>query len=121
MKQITEGLRAIWGQNKLVVGMMVLELLVGLTLAISALLSLAPAGLVANIGYGDIGGYREGGWYYYVAFAIVGLVIGVGHNLIAVRMFEEKDGGTVVAFLMAGLVAGVMGTLALAGLAGGVI
>lgn len=121
MKKITEGLRAIWGKDKLMIAVMILNLLLGLTLFVTGLLSLSPGNLMTNVGYADMGGYREGSWYYFVGFMALGLIVAVAHNVIAIWLYEEKGRGTASTFLVAGMLVGAFALSTLIGLAGGIL
>lgn len=119
MKKITEGLRAIWISDKLTIFVMAISVLIGGLLLVSALTSLSPGGIEANVGYGDIGGYRRGSWYYFIGFAILGLVIGLAHNVIAIWIHGEKGRGATIVFLTSGILVGIFAFATLVGLVGG--
>ena len=119
MKKITDGLKAIWKSDKLLIVVMLLSALLGGVIIVSALMSLAPSGMGTNVGYGDVGGYREGNWYYYVGFAMLGLIVGLGHNIIAIWLYGDKGRGAAMVFLLAGILVGVLAFATLIGLVGG--
>ncbi len=66
------------------------------------------------IGYSDIGefvgddplslwnsgGYRTGGWSEMIVFPILGVVLGVFHNLFAIQAFERRGKGFALTMVM---------------------
>ena len=55
---------------------------------------------VAKIGYGDIGGYRDGAWTDLIAFPLLAIILGIIHNFIAVRIYHKRGAGMTKFFLI---------------------
>lgn len=79
-------------------------LVLSLALLIFALLQIAPAEITTSIGYGDIGGYRTGSWVEILGFAVLALIFGVLHNLIAVRLYSERGATQAKVFVWVSIV-----------------
>lgn len=80
--------------------LMIFNLVFALTLIIFSIISLNPNASVVKIGYGDIGGYRDGSWQDLLAFPLLALIFGVFHNLLALKIFEKRGSGMAKFFLL---------------------
>lgn len=80
--------------------LMIFNLVFALALIIFSIISLNPNASVAKIGYGDIGGYRDGSWSDLLAFPLLALIFGVFHNFLALRIFEKRGSGMAKFFLL---------------------
>ena len=83
-----------------VLSLIIFNLLLSIGLLIFSCLSLNPAASVVKIGYGDIGGYRDGTWISLIAFPLLALNFGVFHGLLATRIFHKRGGGMAKFFLI---------------------
>lgn len=104
MKNYGQHFGEIVREHKGLFSLMVLLAVVCLVLLIMSLVTLKPSTAVVKVGYGDIGsfagedlvemrtagGYRDGSWVDMLAFPLLAIVLGVVHNLIAVRMFAKR-------------------------------
>ena len=79
---------------------MILNFLLALILFVFAIFNLNPSASVVKIGYGDIGGYRDGNWGDLLVFPIFAVILGVLHNLLALRIFHKRGGGMTKFFLL---------------------
>ena len=79
---------------------LIINLLLSLALLIFALVTLRPDSAVIRIGYGDIGGYRDGTWENMLAFPILALVFGVLHSILALRIYHKRGSGMAKFFLL---------------------
>lgn len=79
----------------------VLNLLFSIALIIFSAVNLNPNSAVVKIGYGDIGGYRDGTWVDMLAFPLLAIIFGVFHNLLALRIFHKRGSGMAKFFLLA--------------------
>ena len=80
--------------------LMLLNLIASTVLLIFSIVNLNPSIAVVKIGYGDIGGYRSGSWVDMIAFPILAIILGVFHNLIAIRIFKKRGAGMAKFFLL---------------------
>ncbi len=99
MKDLKADFIKIYQTDRGVLIWMILNAVFALGLFIFAMLSLNPNAAVVKIGYGDIGGYRDGTWMGMVAFPLLALTFGILHSLLAVRVFHKR-GGTMAKFFL---------------------
>ncbi len=100
MKSFKEDIIKIAQSERGLLLLMVLNFLFSLALAIFAIVKLNPNSLVTRIGYGDIGGYREGPWSNQFVFVIAAAIFGILHNLLAVKIFHKRGSGMTKFFLI---------------------
>ena len=74
--------------------------IIAFAFAIFAILNLNPNASVVKIGYGDIGGYRDGAWSDLIAFPLLAIIFGVFHSILAIRIFHKRGGGMAKFFLI---------------------
>lgn len=80
--------------------LMILNLLLSIALIVFSLVNLNPNSAVVKIGYGDIGGYRDGTWANLLAFPLLAIIFGVFHSLLALRIFHKRGSGMAKFFLI---------------------
>ncbi len=100
MKYFTEDLKAIYQTERLMLVLMILNLLAALALLIFGLINLNPASPIVKVGYGDLGSYRDGPWTEMLTFPILAIILGVFHNLIAIKIFHKRGGGITKFFVI---------------------
>lgn len=100
MKTLKEDFNTIYHTERGIIVLMALNLLLSIGLAIFSLVKLNPASPVVKIGYGDIGGYRDGAWYDMIAFSVLAVLFGIIHNFLAVRIFHKRGSGMAKFFLL---------------------
>ena len=115
MKSLRKNLAEIYtGGHKGLLIVMAGLFLLSLSLFIFSLANLQPSSAIVKVGYGDIGsfagddltgmrlagGYRDGGWGNMLTFPILALIVGVLHNLIAVRIYKRRGEGIAKAFVV---------------------
>ena len=101
MKTFKEDFIKIYQTERGVLLLMLLNFILALILVVFSLLNLNPNIPVVKIGYGDIGGYRDGTWADLLAFPILAFTFGVLHNFLALRVFHKRGGGMTKFFLLA--------------------
>ncbi len=113
MKNLRENLGEIYKEHRSLFIMMIGVLLVSMLFLIFSLATLSPSSAIVKTGYSDIGsfagdnltgmrsagGYRDGSWGAMFVFPIFAVVIGVLHNLIAVRLCHRRGESSAKAFL----------------------
>ena len=114
MKTAKADLIKIYQTERGVLLLMILNFVLAIALLIFAVTNLNPNAPVAKVGYGDIGGYRDGSWIELLAFPLFAIILGVFHNLLALRIFHKRGGGMTKFFLLAttALIAGTFLVLA---------
>lgn len=100
MKNFTEDFKKIYQSERIMLILMIANLFAALILLIYSLATLNPNSAVVKIGYGDIGGYRDGTWADLLAFPLLALIFGIFHNLIAVKIFHKRGAGMTKFFLL---------------------
>ena len=80
--------------------LMLLNVIASAALLIFGIASLNPNVAVVKIGYGDIGGYRDGSWVDLLAFPILAIIFGVFHNLIALKIYHKRGAGMTKFFVL---------------------
>lgn len=100
MKELKSDFIDIYQTERGTIVLMLLNLLLSLGLLIFAIVNLNPNAAVVKIGYGDIGGYRDGTWVDLIAFPLLAILFGVLHNFLALRIFHKRGGGMTKFFLV---------------------
>ena len=99
MKTFFADIKTIYRNERLMLVMMILNLLASIGLFVFGIINLNPSSAVVKVGYGDIGGYRDGSWADMLAFPLLAIIFGIFHNLIAVRIFRKRGAGMTKFFL----------------------
>lgn len=100
MNSLKDGLVGIFREEKLGFVMLLANLLLNMGLFVFAVANLRLNSVAMKVGYGDIGGYRDGDWRQMLVFPLAGVLFGVLHNLLAVRIFQKR-GGAMMKFFVA--------------------
>ena len=100
MKNFITDIKTIYTNERLMLIIMIFNLLASLGLFVFGMISLKPSSAVVKIGYGDIGGYRDGSWADILAFPLFAIIFGIFHNLIALRIFRKRGAGVTKFFLV---------------------
>lgn len=79
---------------------MIINLLLSIALLIFALVHLNPNSAAVKIGYGDIGGYRDGTWENLLAYPMFAIIFGIFHNILALRIYHKRGSGMIRFFLI---------------------
>ena len=99
MKDLPSYIKTIYKEERLMFILMLLNIALSLALLVFSIIKLNPSASVVKIGYGDIGGYRDGTWSEMLAFPLLALIFGILHNFIAVRIFKKRGAGMTKFFL----------------------
>lgn len=100
MKKINVVLREIYQDERGIMILMIVNFLLSLVLLVLAIMKMNPEVAVVKIGYGDIGGYRDGSWMDLIMFPLAAILFGVFHNFLALKIFDKRGGGMVKFFLI---------------------
>ena len=100
MKTYIEDFKKIYFEERWMLIFMLLNLAFSIFVFVFSITHLNPNSAVAKIGYGDIGGYRDGSWTDMLAFPILALVFGVLHAFIAVKIYHRRGSGMTKFFLI---------------------
>lgn len=97
---------------------MVALLVLSVAFLVFGLVTLSPSSAVVKTGYSDIGsyesgtfdtvktagGYRDGNWSNMFVFPIMAIILGVFHNLIAVKLYRRRGEGMARVFVVMSIV-----------------
>ncbi|MBR3204700.1 hypothetical protein IKF81_03390 [Candidatus Saccharibacteria bacterium] len=114
MKEIGNGFKKIFKNDKDLLLLMLVLFVFGIVIGTHAILNFKVGGTTMYIGYSDIGefsggefmslwnsgGYRTGGWVDVAIFPVLGLILGVFHNLFAIQIYNRKNKGFAVLFVL---------------------
>ena len=100
MKTFREDITKIYHSERGILILMIFNLLFSIVLFVFSLINLNPNSAVVKIGYGDIGGYRDGDWINMLAFPLLAIVFGIFHNLLTLRIFNKRGSGMAKFFLI---------------------
>ena len=100
MKTFKEDLIAIYNTDRGVLVLMILNFILAVALLVFSLINLNTNSTVVKIGYGDIGGYRDGTWVDMIAYSLLAVTFGIFHGLLALRIFHKRGGGMAKFFLV---------------------
>lgn len=113
MKDFRKTLGEIYREQRGLFGMMITLVIFAIATLVISLMTLSPSSAIVKVGYGDIGsfagddlagmriagGYRDGSWASMMTFAVLSIIIGLMHNLIAVRLYKRRGSGAAKAFV----------------------
>ena len=99
MKDLKADFKIIYQKERIMLVLMIINFLLSIALVIFSLIKMSPETPVIKIGYGDIGGYRDGAWTDLIAFPLLAVLFGVIHNFIAMRIFHQRGAGMTKFFL----------------------
>lgn len=100
MKTYLEDFKTIYREERWTLVLMILNFIFSIVLFVYSIINLNPNDVVVKIGYGDIGGYRDGIWADMLVFPIIAVIFGVLHTLIAVKLFHRRGAGMTKFFLI---------------------
>lgn len=100
MKYFGEDFKKIYQTERGIIVLMAANLILSVALLIFSIVNLNPNSSVVKIGYGDIGGYRDGVWMDMLTFPLLAITFGVLHNLLTLRIFHKRGGGMAKFFLV---------------------
>ena len=93
MKSLKSDFQKIYQNERGILIVMILNFILSIVLMIFSIISLNPESAVVKVGYGDIGGYRDGSWIDILAFPLLAIIFGILHSLLAVRIFHKRGSG----------------------------
>ena len=111
MKELKKSFKEIYKDQPGLFRMMLVLFALGMALLAYALFSLQPGNAVVKIGYGDVSSYRDGPWTEMLAFPVLAIILGIIHNVLAVKIYARRGAGmarvvvvcSILLVLMAGL------------------
>lgn len=93
MKKFKEDFIEIYQNERGLLLFMILNLIISIVFFVFAIVRLNPNSAVIKVGYGDIGGYRDGTWGEMLAFPVLAVIFGVIHAFLALRIYRKRGSG----------------------------
>ena len=90
----------IYREHRSLLALMMLVFMFALGVFIFSMTKLDPTSAVVKVGYGDIGGYRDGAWSNLLVSPTLMILFGILHNLLAVKIYEKRGAGMAKFFLI---------------------
>ena len=84
-----------------IVALIVVNFLLALALIVFSFICINPNSASLVVSYSDLSGYNNGSWENFLVFPILGLVLGIFHNVIALRLYRKRGSGMTKFFLVA--------------------
>ena len=100
MRYFVEDFKKIYQREHFMLALMIVNLLASIFLITFSIINLSPDSAIVKVGYGDIGGYRDGPWTDFLVFPILGVIFGVFHNFIAFAVYHKRGAGMTKFFLI---------------------
>lgn len=100
MKTLKTDFIKLYHNERGIIVLMIINALLSITLLVFSIIQLNPNAAVVKVGYGDIGGYRDGSWTDMIAFPLLAIVFGFFHAILAVRIYRKRGGGMAKFFLL---------------------
>lgn len=99
MKELREDIVKIFDEQRGLLVLLILNFLLGVGLAVMSIVQVANGGTVAKVGYSDLTGYQNGNANEYLSFLILGIVFGIIHDFLGVKIFHKR-GAVMATFFM---------------------
>ena len=100
MKTYIEDFKKLYFEERWMLILIILNFIASIALFVFSIVNLNPNSAVVKIGYGDIGGYRDGTWTEMLAFPLLAIVLGILHDFIAIRIYRKRGAGMTKFFLI---------------------
>ncbi len=100
MKTYLEDFKKIYKEERWTLALMIVNLVFSIALFVYDITKLNPNDVVVKVGYGDIGGYRDGSWVDMLSFLALAIIFGIFHNFIAVKLYHRRGAGMAKFFLI---------------------
>ena len=112
MKNFVTDIKQLYHSDRISLVVIILNVIASIALFVFSIIKLSPDSAIVKVGYGDIGGYRNGSWADMLAFPLLAIIFGIFHNLIALRIFEKRGASMAKFFVLITLIL-VAGTFVL--------
>lgn len=110
MKEIAEDFKAIAKKDRALFVWMAANFLLSLWLFLIPLFNLNSGRAKIWARYSDIdNGYAQSDWWYLLAFSLIAIAMGVGHTLLAARLYTKRGKDLARLFLLISMIILVVG------------
>ena len=100
MKELAEDFKAIWKKDKSLFWWMAAQFIISVWLFLLPIINLNPNRPKVWARYSDISnGYAQSDWWYLISFSVIAIVLGIGHNLLSVKLYGKRGGDIARLFL----------------------
>ena len=100
MKELAEDFKSIWKKDRRLIWWMTAQFAVSVWLFLLSIINLNPNRPKVYARYSDISnGYAQSDWWYLASFAVIAIVLGIGHNLLSAKLFGKRGGDIARLFL----------------------
>ena len=113
MKELKKSFKEIYKEQPALLRMMLFLFALGMALLTYALFSLQPNNAVVKIGYGDVSSYRDGAWTEMLAFVVLGVILGVMHNALVVKIYAKRGASMAKVVVICSILLALMAILTL--------
>ena len=100
MKPFKEAFIKIYKTERGIILFMILNFILATILFVLSIINLNPNASIVKIGYGDIGGYRDGTWIDMLSFLFLAVLFGIIHSFLALRIYIKRGSGMSKFFLI---------------------
>lgn len=110
MKEISEDFKAIAKKDRNLFVWMTVNFLLSLWLFLIPLFNLNSGRAKIWARYSDIdNGYAQSDWWYLLAFSLIAIAMGVGHTLLAARLYTKRGKDIARLFLLISMIILIVG------------
>lgn len=91
MKDLADEIKTIWKKDRGLFWWVAVQFLVAAVLFVIPIMNLNPNHPKIYARYSDISnGYSSSYWWYLVSFSIIAVAMGIGHNLLSVKLYTKR-------------------------------
>lgn len=91
MKELAEEIKTIWKKDRGLFWWIAAQFLIAAVLFILPIINLNPSRPKIYVRYSDISkGYYPSAWWYLISFSIIAVTLGIGHNLLSVKLYTKR-------------------------------
>ena len=90
MKELAEDFKTIAKKDRGFFWWMAGQFALGVWLFLLPIVHLNPNHPKVWARYSDVSGYEPKDWWYLLSFAVIAIVLGIGHNLISAKIYSKR-------------------------------
>lgn len=91
MKELAEEIKTIWKKDRGLFWWIAVQFLIATVLFVLPIINLNPSKPKVYARYSDISnGYSSDDWWYLISFSIIALTLGIGHNLLSIKLYTKR-------------------------------
>jgi len=109
MKELAEDFKSIAKKDRNLFWWMTIDFLLSLWLFLIPIMNLNSGRAKIWAWYSDITSYGQSDWWYLLSFSIIAFTLGVGHILLAARLYTKRGKDTARLFLAISMIVIIIG------------